>query len=221
VLTRAVSHSTRRCRSAQLPPLVFWADWQGKSRLFAIHLRHMTSQSILGASAGAPDHRRSGESMLRVLEWAMNIALRKPMTLEQFLAWEEQQEQRYEFDGFQPIAMTGGTAAHAAIQVNLITALRNRLKGQPCRPFGSELKIEVAGRIRYPDAFVICTPIPPRSKVVTDRVLVFEILSDSTAGDDLVGKNAEYRATSSVRDTSSCSRAGRPPSSFHARARIG
>jgi len=45
----------------------------------------------------------------------MNVALRKPMTLEQFLAWEERQELRHEFDGFQPIAMAGGTATHATI----------------------------------------------------------------------------------------------------------
>ena len=53
----------------------------------------------------------------------MNVALRKPMTLEQFLSWEERQQMRYEFDGFQPVAMTGGTEAHAAIQRNLIIAL--------------------------------------------------------------------------------------------------
>lgn len=128
----------------------------------------------------------------------MNVALRKPMTVDQFLAWEERQEQRYEFDGFQPLAMAGGTAAHAAIQVNLITALRTSLRGKPCRPYGSELKIEVAGRIRYPEAFVVCTPVPPRLKVVTDPVVVFEVLSDGTANDDLVIKNAEYRATPSI-----------------------
>ncbi|MBV8523830.1 MAG: hypothetical protein JOY71_17190 [Acetobacteraceae bacterium] len=54
----------------------------------------------------------------------MNTALRKPMSLNQFLAWEERQELRYEFDGFQPGAMVGRTAAHAAIQVNLLAALR-------------------------------------------------------------------------------------------------
>ncbi len=128
----------------------------------------------------------------------MNVALRKPMTVDQFLAWEERQEQRYEFDGFQPLAMAGGTAAHAAIQVNLITALRTSLRGKPRRPYGSELKIEVAGRIRYPEAFVVCTPVPPRLKVVTDPVVVFEVLSDGTANDDLVIKNAEYRATPSI-----------------------
>ncbi len=41
----------------------------------------------------------------------MSIALRKPMTIDEFLDWEAQQPLRYEFDGFQPIAMAGGTAA--------------------------------------------------------------------------------------------------------------
>jgi len=129
----------------------------------------------------------------------MNVAMRTTMTLEQFLVWEDQQELRYEFDGFRPVAMTGGTAAHAAIQRNLLFSLTGRLRGKPCQPFGSELKIEVAGRIRYPDAFVVCTRVLPRSKVVTEPVVVFEVLSDSSVNDDLVVKNGEYQATRSIR----------------------
>ncbi len=49
----------------------------------------------------------------------MNVVLRKPMTLQDFLAWKEKQSLRFEFDGFKPIAITGGTAAHAAIRRNL------------------------------------------------------------------------------------------------------
>ncbi len=128
----------------------------------------------------------------------MNVALRRTMSLQQFLAWEERQALRYEFDGFQPVAMTGGTAAHDGIQMNLNAALVNRLRGKPCRPHGNDLKIEVVGRIRYPDAFVVCTPVAPRQTVVTDPVVVFEVLSDGTANTDLVEKNAEYRATPSI-----------------------
>lgn len=128
----------------------------------------------------------------------MNVALRQRMSLTEFLAWEERQELRYEFDGFDVRAMVGVTRAHAVIQANLIGALRDRLRGKACRPFGSELKIEVAGSIRYPDAFVVCTPGDPRSTVVTDPVVIFEILSESTARIDHVDKNAEYRATPSV-----------------------
>ncbi len=128
----------------------------------------------------------------------MNVVLRKPMTIEQFLVWEEQQELCYEFDGFQPLAMTGGTAAHAAIQRNLIVALGNGLRDSPCQPYGSELKIRVAERIRYPEAFVVCTPVPPGAKVVTDPVVIFEVVSESSVTTDFVTKNAEYRATPSV-----------------------
>src|ERR1700733_303025 len=81
---------------------------------------------------------------------AMNVALRRTMGLRQFLAWEERQPLRYEFDGFQPVAMTGGTAAHSAIQRNILHALTGRLRGKSCQPYGSDLKIEVVGRIRYP-----------------------------------------------------------------------
>ena len=45
----------------------------------------------------------------------MNVALRQPMAVPRFLAWEERQPMRYEFDGIEPQAMTGGTAAHARI----------------------------------------------------------------------------------------------------------
>ena len=49
----------------------------------------------------------------------MSIALQKPMTLAQFLVWEERHDLRYEFDGFAPVAMTGGTYAHDRITFNL------------------------------------------------------------------------------------------------------
>ena len=129
----------------------------------------------------------------------MDGALRKPMSLEAFLDWEERQELRYEFDGFEPIAMTGGTSEHSAIQRNLIIALGSRLRGKPCQVHGSELKIAVARSIRYPDAFVVCSPIPRRTTVVTEPVVVFEALSPSTAVTDRIVTNQEYRDSPSIR----------------------
>ena len=129
----------------------------------------------------------------------MNVALRKPMTLDQFLRWEERQERKYEFDGFQAVAMVGVKVAHSTIQRNLITALATRLRGQKCQVQGSELKIEVVGRIRYPDAFVVCSPLARDATVVHDPVVVFEILSEGTAVTDLVTKNAEYRQAPSIK----------------------
>ena len=120
------------------------------------------------------------------------------MTADEFLDWENQQERRYEFDGFGPVAMTGGTQEHSLIQANLITALGVRLRGGPCRVVGSDLKVSVAGSIRYPDAFVYCTVSPRGTLVVTDPVVVFEISSPSTAAIDHIDKNREYRDTPSI-----------------------
>ena len=128
----------------------------------------------------------------------MSAALKMPMSLEAFLDWESRQELRFEFDGFEPHAMTGGTAAHAAVQFNLSGALFVRLRGHRCRGYGEGLKIHVAGRIRYPDAFIVCSPIPPGATVVYDPVVVFEVLSEGTADIDRIEKNREYRDTPSI-----------------------
>ena len=129
----------------------------------------------------------------------MNVALRRPMTPIEFLAWEERQEARHEFDGLRSVAMTGGTQAHDAIQVNLVRSLANRLAGKPCRAHGSNLKIEVMGSVRYPDAFVTCGPLTLSSTVASDPVVIFEVLSKGIARADRVAKNREYASTASVR----------------------
>ena len=129
----------------------------------------------------------------------MNIALRQPMTVEEFLEWEERQELRYEFDGFQPEAMTGGTYEHDRISINLAASLVPRLRGTPCRPHGSNLKIRVRDSIRYPDAYVSCGPIERGSQIAPNPVVVFEVLSNGTASKDRTVKNREYASTASIR----------------------
>ncbi len=129
----------------------------------------------------------------------MTIPTGEPWTVEAFLAWEARQATRYEFDGVRPIAMTGGTAAHATVQRNLAIAVGGRLRGRPCRFFGSDLKIEtLAGHVRYPDGFVVCVPVPPRATVVREPVIVFEVLSPATARRDRITKLREYQATPSI-----------------------
>ena len=129
----------------------------------------------------------------------MNLALRKPMTLAEFLEWEERQPMRYEFDGAGPVAMTGGTRAHARIQRNLAFALTGRLRGKPCEFLGSDLKIKTSeDHIRYPDGFVTCTVGDNESTMVSDPVVIFEVLSPSTAASDRIVKAREYQAMPSV-----------------------
>jgi len=129
----------------------------------------------------------------------MNVTLRPRLTMEEFLAWEERQELRYEFDGRKAIAMVGGTEAHEIIAVNILIEVGTQLRTGPCRIYGGGMKIEVAGRIRYPDALVICSPAVAKRRLLTDPVVVFEVQSESTALIDQTVKNDEYRATPSIK----------------------
>ncbi len=128
----------------------------------------------------------------------MSNALREPVTIEKFLEWEAKQPLRYEFDGFQAIAMAGGTEQHSAIQRNLAIAVGSRLRGKPCQFYGSDLKIETVETIRYPDGFVVCSPFVAGATRVPDPVVIFEVLSDDSAQRDLVIKNQEYAGVASV-----------------------
>ena len=128
----------------------------------------------------------------------MNVAVCKPMTVAEFLAWEARQELRHEFDGFQPVAMTGGTIAHDLITFNVRKALDARLVGKPCKPHGPNVKILTAGKIRYPDALVSCTPTDPTAIIADDPVVVFEVVSEDTARTDRIVKLREYQATPSI-----------------------
>lgn len=128
----------------------------------------------------------------------MRATQRRAMTIDEFLRWEEAEELRWEFDGFEPVATVGGTVGHAIIQRNVITALTNRLRGGPCQAFASDLKIRTPHAVRYPDAFVSCTPVARGATVVTEPVVVFEVLSPGTATTDHLVKNQEYRDTGAI-----------------------
>jgi Uma2 family endonuclease len=128
----------------------------------------------------------------------MSNALRQPMTTREFLEWEERQPLRYEFDGWHPVGMTDGTDTHEAIGGTLRAMLQDRLRGRPCRVRGPTLKIEVMGRIRYPDAFIYCTPVAPNETVIREPVVVFEVLSPGTSRTDRIEKLREYQSTPSI-----------------------
>lgn len=131
----------------------------------------------------------------------MNVALRQPsMTRDQFFDWAQAQEERYEFDGFQPVAMTGGTSNHSQICQNIWFALRSRLRGSGCRVLGPDAGLATVGdAVRYPDALVTCTGISGTARFIPDVIVVFEVLSPTSARADLVDKMREYRAVSSIR----------------------
>lgn len=131
----------------------------------------------------------------------MNVALRRArISREQFLDWASAREERYEFDGFQPVAMTGGTARHNVIAQNIYFALRTRLRGGGCRPMGPDAGVATVGEaVRYPDALVTCTKFPDTDRLIPGVVVVFEVISPTSGREDRIVKVREYHAVPTVR----------------------
>ncbi len=130
----------------------------------------------------------------------MNVALRKHMTQREFFEWAEAQDGRYEFDGFQPIAMTGGDLGHSRLIRNVNRQLGNRLEGKGCESLGPDAGVATIGdTVRYPDAVVTCAKFSARDRVVPNPVIVFEVVSPSSVRIDRVVKLREYQAVSTIR----------------------
>lgn len=123
-------------------------------------------------------------------------------SLDEFLAWEERQDERYEFlPGGVITMMAGGSGDHDLIGMNIGGALRLQLRGTGCVAHGSNLKV-TSERTRssvYPDVFVRCGPPVGGGTRTDDPVVVFEVLSEATARNDLTRKRQVYKAMPTVR----------------------
>src|SRR3954452_1075101 len=122
----------------------------------------------------------------------------KLMTLNEFLAWERDQPERYEYDRGVVTMMTGGSLDHSTIVSNLWTALRDQLRAKGCRAFRGDAKVMTNNSLRYPDLSVTCSPVRGDDDVVPDPVVVVEVLSDSTEREDRGRKKFDYFATPSI-----------------------
>lgn len=132
-------------------------------------------------------------------------ALKKPdlVSVEDYLAGEEQSDIKHEYLGGVIHAMAGGTNDHAAVATNAGISIGSQLRGKPCRTFGSDakLKIELPDQIRfyYPDLQVVCRPNPGSDHFQEHPVLVIEVLSESTRRTDMGEKKDAYLAVPSLK----------------------
>ena len=98
--------------------------------------------------------------------------------------------------------MSGGSIDHSAVSVNVSTALKNALRGRDCQVLSSDMKVRTPDNtFRYPDVSVVCgTPaFHGRSRsVITNPLVLVEVLSDSTALTDREEKLHEYQMLDSL-----------------------
>ncbi|MGK7889285.1 MAG: Uma2 family endonuclease [Leptolyngbyaceae cyanobacterium] len=131
------------------------------------------------------------------------IAIRNQHTMlpQEYLVWEAQQPVKYEYLKGEAYAMTGGTLPHNDIAVNLVTLLRNHLRGTGCKVRMADAKVAIseAGPFFYPDVAVSCDQLDQRAlDMVRHPCLIVEVLSPRTEGFDRGEKFRQYRRLPSL-----------------------
>ena len=124
---------------------------------------------------------------------------------EDYLELERNAEFKSEYLEGQIFAMSGGSPEHSAITVNITRELSLQLKGRPCQAFSNDLKVRTSytGLYAYPNLTVVCSePIYHDEKrdIITNPVVIIEVLSPSTEAFDRGRKFAHYQNILSLLD---------------------
>lgn len=133
---------------------------------------------------------------------AFRANTKRPMTAEEFLWAYEGVEGKWELVEGVPVMMAGAKRRHNQVAINIIVALRLKLSGSPCQPFGSDMGVHVhTYQVRYPDVSVLCDPRDDIDELQQMRhpSALFEVFSKSTADEDKSVKLPEYKTIPSVR----------------------
>jgi Uma2 family endonuclease len=126
------------------------------------------------------------------------------LTPDEFLDTERRATERHEYFRGEVYAMSGGSARHSVISLNLASTLLQRLRGAPCRPY-TDLQIwaQSVEFLAYPDVFAVCGDLqyfPRRTDVVTNPVFIAEVLSPSTEAYDRNRKFLLYQSIPTLRE---------------------
>ncbi len=122
-------------------------------------------------------------------------------TPEEYFAWEEQQEEKYEYFDGEVYAMSGGTLNHSEIAGNFNRLLGNHLEDSDCRVLNSDARIKIhrSTKYVYPDVSVTCDKRDrDTTQYITHPCLIVEVLSPSTEAYDRGKKFKLYRQSSSL-----------------------
>jgi Uma2 family endonuclease len=121
---------------------------------------------------------------------------------DEYLRAEAQGKIRHEFVRGQLFDMVGGTDTHNLISLNIASALRERLRGGPCRVFMADMKVRIAAAevFYYPDVFVSCDSRDRKPYFKEYPSLMVEVLSDTTDGTDRREKFLAYELLESLKE---------------------
>ncbi len=148
----------------------------------------------------------------------MGFPEKKYYTVEEYLEFERNSSEKHEYfqgeirllhrnDDFidEVYSMSGASRIHNEIFSNIFGELCYKLKGKPCRPYGSDFRVNIPNLtlFTYPDISVICNDpdlTDSEKDTYTNPTIIIEILSPSTRNYDLGGKFLLYKQIESLKE---------------------
>lgn len=119
------------------------------------------------------------------------------ISVEQYLAAEQDAAIRHEYLGGYVYAMAGAKIIHNRITASALVSLGSRLRGKPCEAFNSDVKVRIQlsshTRFYYPDAMVVCESNPDQQTWQDRPVVIVEVASESTRRVDQGEKREAYQ----------------------------
>jgi Uma2 family endonuclease len=132
----------------------------------------------------------------------------RPMTFEEYLAFEEKSPIKhelvagylFEYNGGEVRGLAGATRPHNGIAMNIAALLWQATRGGPCKVYGSDMRLRIDDSTTYyPDVQVVCDPTDVDPQHTSQPCLVVEVLSPSTASVDRREKLLRYQSLDSLR----------------------
>ena len=120
-----------------------------------------------------------------------------------YLAGELASPVKHEYLAGVVYAMAGAKVMHNRIAGNIFARLHAQLRGKPCQPYNSDMKIRVDLpthlRFYYPDVSVVCRSNPSEDSFQDHPVVILEVLSKGTRRVDEGEKKDAYSSIPSLR----------------------
>ncbi len=125
------------------------------------------------------------------------------LTPEDYLALERSADFKSEYFDGEIFAMTGASAEHNIITLNVGSEIRRQLKNRPCTAYSNDMRVKVdpTGLYTYPDLVVVCGKAQLEDAhldTLLNPTLIVEVLSDSTEAYDRGRKFEHYRKLESL-----------------------
>jgi len=122
---------------------------------------------------------------------------------EEYLENEKSSPIKHEYIQGQIYAMVGASDTHVTITANLVTLLRNHIRGSGCRVYLADMKarIESLDTFYYPDVMVTCDQRDTKFEYFKRYPsLIIEVISPSTEALDRGDKFIDYQELETLQE---------------------